>query len=376
MEENMSKSIKVSPEQLKAQATQMESLQAQYDDLFSDIISNLKTANGFWSKLLANNFLGKITSTKKSFDAVNQMLTSGIQAASSAASGFESVDAALAKLNLGEAFSGVGGISEAFSDATDFQKKLDKAMEKIPKKFRGIMKNYLSKKYSSDDSSATTWKDISGAYEVWQKIADGDYSGAIEKFVNTVGGVSSVEKDKSGFITGINWKGLKIQGIEKVASLCLDKDSYISKAWDREQEITDKMATDIYEGDATVAEVIADTAKIAGVWGTAIGKGVTDVLCQLGSGVIDSAVSTATGGALTASSINQNIYNAVGTSPGHLFNDVAQAISDGVDGIVDDGLVKGVTTMGTELGSAAEKAFSVLTKNTGITKSVLEFLKN
>lgn len=100
--------IKITPEELKGQAAQMTSLQSQYESLFRSVTSELRGMNQNWSSLLANNFMGKINSAGKGFSVIESILQTGASAALQSARTLESVDEALAKMNL----DGVGGVKK------------------------------------------------------------------------------------------------------------------------------------------------------------------------------------------------------------------------------------------------------------------------
>ena len=124
--------IKLSSEELKSQAAKMISMQQQYDDFFKSTVGELNNLNGNWSSLLANNFIGKITSAQKSFSNISKMLEQGAQAANQSALTFESVDKMLAKLDLGEKLGDIpkSSIVKSAKDAVDIQKKINRWMEK------------------------------------------------------------------------------------------------------------------------------------------------------------------------------------------------------------------------------------------------------
>ena len=89
--------VKISPDELKRQATRMTALQEQYEILFRSVTAELKVMNQNWSPFLANNFSGKIDSAQKGFSAVERILEIGAAAALQSANTMESIDRALAK---------------------------------------------------------------------------------------------------------------------------------------------------------------------------------------------------------------------------------------------------------------------------------------
>lgn len=73
--------IKLSPEELMAQSTEMASLKSEYEALFSQVTNALNGINDSWSENLSSNFSGKIQSAQKSFASVANMLLNGSTAA-------------------------------------------------------------------------------------------------------------------------------------------------------------------------------------------------------------------------------------------------------------------------------------------------------
>lgn len=52
----MAGNIKLTPEELLAQSTEMASIQSEFESLFSQVTSSLNNLNGSWSEALAGNF--------------------------------------------------------------------------------------------------------------------------------------------------------------------------------------------------------------------------------------------------------------------------------------------------------------------------------
>ena len=110
--------IALTPEVLKGQAGEMRSLMGEYQNLFSSITGTLKNTNNNWSPNLANNFAGKIESTRKGFDNIINVLDYGQKNALASAEGFENLDKTYANkvdeggqnANTGSAPSGLGEI--------------------------------------------------------------------------------------------------------------------------------------------------------------------------------------------------------------------------------------------------------------------------
>lgn len=66
--------IKLTPEELIAQSTELTSLQTEFESVFSQLTSTLNSMNDSWSATLAGNFAGKIQAAQKSFTSVANML--------------------------------------------------------------------------------------------------------------------------------------------------------------------------------------------------------------------------------------------------------------------------------------------------------------
>ncbi|MFR3320600.1 MAG: WXG100 family type VII secretion target [Lachnospiraceae bacterium] len=62
--------IKLTPEELIAQSTELTSLQTEFESVFSQLTSTLNSMNDSWSATLAGNFAGKIQAAQKSFTSV------------------------------------------------------------------------------------------------------------------------------------------------------------------------------------------------------------------------------------------------------------------------------------------------------------------
>ena len=74
--------IKLTPEELMAQAQEMTSLQGEFESLFGQVSTALQGMNDSWSENLASNFAGKITAAQKTFTSVTNMLGNGALVAS------------------------------------------------------------------------------------------------------------------------------------------------------------------------------------------------------------------------------------------------------------------------------------------------------
>lgn len=98
----MAGTIKLTPAQLMAQADEMRSLEQDYEALFKGVTNELNSINGNWSRNLAHNFEGKITSAQRAFSHITSLLNKGATAAANSAKTFETVDSQLSKMMNGE----------------------------------------------------------------------------------------------------------------------------------------------------------------------------------------------------------------------------------------------------------------------------------
>lgn len=109
----MAGNIKLTPEELLAQSTEMASIQSEFESLFSQVTSSLNNLNGSWSEALAGNFSGKISAAQKSFSAVAEMMANGATAARVSANTFSEPGAVLSALSAD-----MGSVSEINSSST------------------------------------------------------------------------------------------------------------------------------------------------------------------------------------------------------------------------------------------------------------------
>ena len=90
--------IIITPAELLAQASEMNTLQEEFSDLFRNVTVELIQVNQNWSSNLAHNFSGKISCFNKNQVLLVQDLVRGYGVAKTCAETFESVDSELAKL--------------------------------------------------------------------------------------------------------------------------------------------------------------------------------------------------------------------------------------------------------------------------------------
>ncbi len=169
----MANGIKITPEQLKEQAAQLTSLKEGYDNLFSNVSSDLNGLNGHWSNFLANNFLGKITSAQKSFSNVSNMLESGASAALQSAQSYADLDAVLAKLGLGTAESSLASKAEdVYKTIQSPIQDVNEALEALPEPVKKLIE-WLKKQDSDIGDLGKYWSILSGFF-------DGDPAGFVK----------------------------------------------------------------------------------------------------------------------------------------------------------------------------------------------------
>lgn len=151
----MASRIILDPETLLAQATEMQSLTADYESLFSKVTGTLNDTNNNWSELLAHNFAGKISSAQQSFTSITELLSSGAAAAKNSATTLQSVDQSLFKVFGGEAVEGIS--SEQVQDVIDVIEDY-RNWEKTSSK-------EMSGKMGLGDSFADAWAGVSEEYD-------------------------------------------------------------------------------------------------------------------------------------------------------------------------------------------------------------------
>ena len=327
--------IKLSSEELKSQAAKMISMQQQYDDFFKSTVGELNNLNGNWSSLLANNFIGKITSAQKSFSNISKMLEQGAQAANQSALTFESVDKMLAKLDLGEKLGDIpkSSIVKSAKDAVDILKKINRWMEKWESTLSEGQKALLNpvKKKILDATTKDTFLDgIDDAYTIWSEIADGKFGDAFLDTIDTIGGKTldwATETGNSLKGGEINWAGVKVKAMVILGKMSLDENGYLQKNTD----YYDTLSIDYYKKNGLGSGIGALVGELAPAFVNVVGKGTVDVLCQTASSMVDSVVSRLTYGITDVSTINAVMKEKLGWSPGHAFNDVTKVISDASD---------------------------------------------
>lgn len=325
----MAGNIKLTPEELLAQSTEMASIQSEFESLFSQVTSSLNNLNGSWSEALAGNFSGKISAAQKSFSAVAEMMANGATAARVSANTFSEPGAVLS-LICG------GGESGSFSGSSDL--------------LSWIAENAQTSGMNSDlmigAISKMTGVDAAGAKDILGKVMQGDYEGVLDTVADK--GIDWVAGALSGDLGSDTWVGqleeatggtLGLAGLEKsfgknVLGSTLGnaknivKDMYFgdgNPAYELEQ--LGEMAWN--SGAGSVIKTTSDAAynvvkNIPGIGDYYAEKGVTD-----GEGAIGSIIGDITlmvTGDSQAAAADQNYYKDHGG--------IAKGV---VDGVVDIG---------------------------------------
>lgn len=324
----MAGNIKLTPEELLAQSTEMASIQSEFESLFSQVTSSLNNLNGSWSEALAGNFSGKISAAQKSFSAVAEMMANGATAARVSANTFSEPGAVLS-LICG------GGESGSFSGSSDLLSWIAENAQ------TGVNSNLMIGAISK-----MTGVDAAGAKDILGKVMKGDYEGVLDTVADK--GIDWVAGALSGDLGSDTWVGqleeatggtLGLAGLEKsfgknVLGSTLGnaknivKDMYFgdgNPAYELEQ--LGEMAWN--SGAGSVIKTTSDAAynvvkNIPGIGDYYAEKGVTD-----GEGAIGSIIGDITlmvTGDSEAAAADQNYYKDHGG--------IAKGV---VDGVVDIG---------------------------------------
>lgn len=324
----MAGNIKLTPEELLAQSTEMASIQSEFESLFSQVTSSLNNLNGSWSEALAGNFSGKISAAQKSFSSVAEMMANGATAARVGANTFSEPGAVLS-LICG------GGESGSFSGSSDLLSWIAENAQ------TGVNSNLMIGAISK-----MTGVDAAGAKDILGKVMKGDYEGVLDTVADK--GIDWVAGALSGDLGSDTWVGqleeatggtLGLAGLEKsfgknVLGSTLGnaknivKDMYFgdgNPAYELEQ--LGEMAWN--SGAGSVIKTTSDAAynvvkNIPGIGDYYAEKGVTD-----GEGAIGSIIGDITlmvTGDSEAAAADQNYYKDHGG--------IAKGV---VDGVVDIG---------------------------------------
>lgn len=322
--------IKLTPEELIAQSTELTSLQTEFESVFSQLTSTLNSMNDSWSATLAGNFAGKIQAAQKSFTSVANMLANGSSAARLSASTFASPGTVLAMLSGGDT-SGLDSLSDLagwISENGDQLGTLGNLVKSPDEMFEAL--------------SGMTGIDSDTTKDVLGKLLSGDYEGALkvagDKGIETVAGWMSNGLDPSSWVgklqemTG-STLGLDL-GLDKLESSYYEhvakgvlgnavnivKDQYSEGGGDPAYQLNQLTQFAWNLGPGGVIETAGDAAfdvvsKLPIVGDYYSDKGVTNF-----AGAVDSMIGDV-----------QSIFT--GSSDSHYYQDhggIAQGIADGV----------------------------------------------
>lgn len=328
--------IKLTPEELLSQSSQLTSLQTEFESVFTQLTSTLNSMNDSWSSTLAGNFAGKIQAAQKSFSSVANMLANGASAAQLSANTFASPGTVLAMLSGGDDadLSSLSGLAGWISENKDRLGTLGNLVKNPDEMFETL--------------TGMTGLDTETTKNVLGKLLDGDYEGALkiagDKGIETVAGWMSNGLDASSWVgqlqemtgstLGINlgFDKLEQSYYEHVGKGVLGNAANIIK----DQYFTEGGGDPAYQlnqltqmawnlGPGGVIETAGDAAfdvvsnlPIVGDYYSE--KGVTDF-----AGAVDSMIGDV-----------QNIFT--GSSDSHYYQDhggIAQGIADGIADIGD-----------------------------------------
>lgn len=137
----------------------------------------------------------------------------------------------------------------------------------------------------------------------------------------------------------VNEGAIKAKGILETIKLVKDPNGYIQEYDKKYMKQAEEM---LMSGD-----ILGSISSLTGDFVQTVGKGTVDVCCKAISDTVDDYVGHLTGGLFSLSSINglceditEDLFGCR-ISGGTLFNGATQIISDSVDFLVDDVLIKG-----------------------------------
>lgn len=188
--------FELTPELLLDQSQEMFSLCSAYENLFSNISSDLNGINGSWSDLLSNNFSGKIGSAQKTFSGALAMLRNSANSTQAVAETAQEMDTAWASKIGGRVFNpdGLSNLIAAGMFDT-LQEDYQKARELI-----NLVASWREKQEGKLTSSQVAWLKeieklidkkiskggITGTAKILTKIGEEDYLGAIKDLAKAV----------------------------------------------------------------------------------------------------------------------------------------------------------------------------------------------
>ena len=324
----MAGNIKLTPEELLAQSTEMASIQSEFESLFSQVTSALNNLNGSWSEALAGNFSGKISAAQKSFSAVAEMMANGATAARVGANTFSEPGAVLSLICGGGESGSRSGSSDLLSWIAENAKT-------------GVNSDLMIGAISK-----MTGVDAAGAKDILGKVMNGDYEGVLDTVADK--GIDWVAGALSGDLGSDTWVGQLEEATGGTLGLAKLEESYIKNVLGGTLGNAKNIVKDMYFGDGNPAYELEQLGEMA--WNSGAGsvikttsdaaynvvknipgigdyyaeKGVTDGEGAIGSMIGD--ITLMVTGDSEAAAADQNYYKDHGG--------IAKGV---VDGVVDIG---------------------------------------
>ena len=193
--------IKLNPQDLLAQAAEMNSIRSAYESLNTQLLNALNGINDSWSENIAGNFIGKIQSAKKSFLSIVNMMSNGSTAARVSAMSFLEPNQILAGFGFadkGDSSINGGELAEKLMQIlkeAGVDKEISGNMENLSEIFNelegaywnapGLVKLAIDKLITGVDETMEgsdapySPKKYVDAYKILKKVSDGDYNGAV-----------------------------------------------------------------------------------------------------------------------------------------------------------------------------------------------------
>ena len=196
--------IKLNPQDLLAQAAEMNSIKSAYESLNTQLLNALNGINDSWSENIAGNFIGKIQSAKKSFLSIVNMMGNGSTAARVSALSFLEPNQILAGFgfaDMGDGNINGGELAEKLMQIlkdSGYDKEISRNMENLSEIFRELDDAYWNApeaaRFAIDqfleivddgmegDDAPYSPKKYVDAYKILKKVSEGDYNGAVSDF--------------------------------------------------------------------------------------------------------------------------------------------------------------------------------------------------
>ena len=215
----MATDIKLTPETLLEQSSEMASLQTDYESLFSRVSTALSGVNEYWSEAIASNFAGKITSAQKDFSSVANMLTNGSAAARLSAMTLDhggSINSVLTQLMGGSVNpSDLGTLGMLLNGQSDLSTWITENQDLITSGSAEVI----------GELSGLDPADVATTESVAQKMASGDYEGAISEAGGKL--VDIYSNFLSGSIADSSWVSALDESTGGALGLNGLKDAYV-----------------------------------------------------------------------------------------------------------------------------------------------------